>query len=455
MSTNTKGVYAWIYLDEDNPGGTNYNDANSCYQTLRTFNVYRSLDMVNICFFGTVPVSGESDSFTIEPGNKDTVHISQMPGNNTKPTTQDYMQYVIRDGKAANPHMKFLATLGYADDVLSKIFNGCNGDASCQSKRAETFANNLVSYLQANNLDGFDVDWEGGMIYAITPDQFTLLFQAIRKAFDNSGKTYYLIFSPAGTGNMVGSTVNNTTDWLNLQVYGGATPGDYTGIGINSDLLAYGAKFESENSYSIAPHQTPQDAYNAYLTYTNTRTTQWRLNSGNYQSEQAYQIIYSQLIRGTGMSFDDTDTMGAAGNPLVTHMLVRHGDVLNAVQNTNTGPFTFNGITVNINYEVPQHGGDSGEESTFDIDSGDALTEVTITTGTWFGWNCVVQLSFKSQNGKTYGPFGTMAHASNTIEKTYNQSGKTVVAFKGTLVNVPLSSGPNTDIVAELVPVFA
>jgi Glycosyl hydrolases family 18/Jacalin-like lectin domain len=448
MNVSNKGVNAWIFLDEDNPSGTNYNDPTSCYQTLNTYDVYNATNMVNICFF--VTVKKDETSYTLELGNKDTKHPSSIPGNHTTPTTQDYLQYVIRDAKAANSSMKFLATLGYSDTLLKNIF------VSGQKDRvsAINFASNLVSYLGDNNLDGLDVDWEGAMIYSITTEQFTLLFKAIRKAFDDSGNKYYLTFSPAGTGNMVGTSVNETADWVNLQVYGGADPSQYTDIGVDRDLLAYGAKFESENSVEVAPHQTPQNAYAAYTQYSNAQTTQWRLNSGNYQSEQAYQIIYYQLIYGSGMSFDDANTIAVAGYPMISSLDIRHGDVINALQNINSGSFTFNGHSVTIDYQVPRHGGDSGQLTTIDIPSSDPLTEITITTGIWFGWNCVVQISFTSQNGVSYGPYGTMSHADNTCSTTYKESGKTLLGFKGTLVNVPLSSGPNTDILATLEAIF-
>ncbi len=88
--------------------------------------------------------------------NKDQTYPSNQPGNKTKPSTQDYMKYVIRDAKVANPNMLIFATLGYNKGVLSNIFSASNDD----SKNATSFANNLVKYLADNNLNGFDLDWE-------------------------------------------------------------------------------------------------------------------------------------------------------------------------------------------------------------------------------------------------------------------------------------------------------
>lgn len=54
-------------------------------------------------------------------------------------------------------------------------------------------------------------------------------------------------------------------------------------------LLAYGAKFESD-------FQTAQAAYDGYTTGRYNLVTQWRLNSDNFEFEQARQTtLYSPL----------------------------------------------------------------------------------------------------------------------------------------------------------------
>jgi hypothetical protein len=446
--SNLRRVCAWILVGENNPSDTNYNDKNSCYQTLNTYGVYRALEMVNVCFFVTVPVAN-SPFYTIELGNKDVHYPSKT--NPTRPTTQDYLRYVIRDAKAANPDMKFVATLGYNEGVLSNIF--VKGQADAASARA--FASNLVAYLAANELDGFDVDWEYPTTGSITTDQFTLLFTAIRKAFDASDRKYYLLLSPAGIGSMVGKTVSATVDWVNLQVYGGAQPSQYIEAGVNPALLAYGAKFESENAYSVGPHQSPQNAYAEYGAFPYSITTQWRLNSGNYQTEQAYQLVYSQLILGAGMSFDDTNVLGAAGSPPLTQIIVRSGDVVDALQATNTGSFTFNGQTVAVPYQLLQHGGDGGQSTAVEVPASDPITQLVTASGIWFGWRCLIQITFQSRSGKIYGPYGTAANAHDVTTTTWNNDGNALIGFKGELVNVPKAVGPNANVVATLTPIWS
>ena len=72
-------------------------------------------------------------------------------------------------------------------------------------------------------------------------------------------------------------------------------------------------------------------------------------------------------------------------------------------------------------------------------------------TGTWFGWNCLLQLTLKTKNGKTYGPYGSMAHATSQMPFSYTApQGQALLAFYGKTVNVPLADGSRTDIIASL-----
>lgn len=140
----------------------------------------------------------------------------------------------------------------------------------------------------------------------------------------------------------------------------------------------------------------------------------------------------------SGASFNDTGMALMSGSP-ITQMVVRSGDVLNAIQATN-GTWT-----------MPQHGGDSGAATSFTLDAGDSIVEVSGYTGTWFGWNCVLQLTLKTKAGKTYGPYGSMAHATSQVAFSYTApQGQALLAFYGTTVNVPLADGSRTDIIASL-----
>ena len=65
MADLANGVNAWIYLNEDEPPGTNYNSTNSCFQTLINNKTYNSANFLGIAFFAVTPaVNGD----TIEIG---------------------------------------------------------------------------------------------------------------------------------------------------------------------------------------------------------------------------------------------------------------------------------------------------------------------------------------------------------------------------------------------------
>ncbi len=302
--------------------------------------MYNHTDMVSICWVNTLPTSAT----TVPPGNGSThtvqLQISTHPDGSTN---QQYMEWLIQDARKANPNIKILVMLGYGKDEITQIFSK---DQSQWQQNATDFANNLLAYLQQYDLDGFDVDWESPLSSAGKSQQFALLFTAIRAAFKAQSRYYYLTLSPASVGTLDASTINSAFDFVNLQIYSGFTcPDEYIAAGVSKAKLAYGAKFESIGNGDSTPYQTAQQAaawyaplcqgtpsYNVY--------TQWRLNSGNFQYEQAQQMILYQLVYGLpGTSFDDTPIIGAAGNPLISQLVIRSGNVLDAIQVTNAGTY--------------------------------------------------------------------------------------------------------------------
>ena len=439
MTTPDKSVNAWIYLAEDDPPNTNYKSPNSSYQSLINFGVYKYVDMVNICFFEIVPVQGTPGSYTI-------ALETASPPHPTPYTNQDYMNFMIQDARAANPNIKILTTLDFGGNgnELTQIFSG---DQSQWPSQAASFANNVVAYLEANKLDGFDIDWEAPLSSVTPKDQMSLVLQALRTAFNTPSKRYLITLSPAVTENLDGSVVNDTVDFLNLQLYSGFTdPQDFTNIGISKSLLAFGAKFEWTNG--VKPFQNAQQAYHGYSSGDYNVITQWRLNSNDFQFEQAQQMILSQLVYGIpGTSFDDTPIIGAAGNPPITQMGIRSGDVLDAIQATNTGSFE----STPLEYILLQHGGDGGTLNNVVIPSGDAVVQVSGFTGIWFGWDCVLQITLTTKNGKLFGPYGTMNNASFMEAFKYTApANQSIVAFSGEIVQVPEGGGGQTFIIARL-----
>lgn len=448
MSTPSKSVNAWIFLGEDEPAATNYKSPDSCYQSLITYGVYSATDMVNICFADTVATSAT----TVPPGDGSSHTLQLQP--QTHPggyTNQQYMDWTIADARRVNPKVKILITLGYDSGELSQIFSK---DQSQWQQNATDFANNLVAYLQHYDLDGFDVDWESPIPYETTKQQFNILFTAVRAAFNAQSRSYYLTLSPADVGELDAATVNSAFDFVNLQLYSGfTTKSEFVNAGVSPSLLAYGAKFEANGA---TPYQDAQSAYKGSLAGGYGIITQWRLNSGNFQFEQAQQMILYQLVYPpAGPAFNDAAIIGAAGNPLISDMLVRSGDVLDAVQATNSGIFSNGWQQSTVRYILSQHGGNGGNAATAKIPNGDPLAAVSGYTGVWYGWNCVAQLMLRTRAGKVFGPYGSMAGVTAKTPFSFTApAGQSVLAFSGSTVNVPLAGGGRTDIIASLQPHF-
>jgi len=300
--TGTQMVNAWIFLNEDEPSGTTYNDQNSCYQTLIQNNIYQSVDMLYLCFVTTLPTS----TTTVPQGNG-SFYTIQM-GSSSHPdglTNQDYMNYIIRDARKNNPKIKIAVTLVWGNgSVISNIFSNQN---NTPQQNADNFAANLMAYLQYYQLDGFDIDWESPLCDGTTQEQFILLVNAIGAQFQKqTDKHYYLTISPAEINTsdascMDPTTINNNVDFMNLQLYFSTSiPQELTDAGVNPSLFAYGALFEANQPVTDpnAPgDQTAQEAYQDNKTnYQFGIFTNWRLNSQNYLFEQSQQQDLHQLV---------------------------------------------------------------------------------------------------------------------------------------------------------------
>lgn len=451
MANLQNGINAWVFLNEDEPPKTSYTSSDSCYQSLITSKVYDSATFLGIAFFEVVPAGQGS---TIQIGN------GSHPGGLTN---QDYLNFVLRDAREVNPAIKFLATMVYSgSNTLAAIFSG-GGDPQTQ---ASNFANNLVSYLKNNGMNGLDIDWEGDVSEQLTQAQFKILFSTIRSVFDQQPVKYYLSFTPAWpTSTIDYPTVNSAFDFVSPQFYDGTSLSTFLDAGISPAVIGYGAQFEPGNA---APNASAQQVWNLVSEGFSSAGTQynyqdifmWRLNSGNFQFEQAQFMILGQLGNPPASNaFDDTAIVAAAGNPNLTKMTIRSGDVLNAIQSVNTGTGPYNtgtqGTETGI-FTLLQHGGNSGGAQIINIPLNDPIVSISGYTGPWYGWQCVLQLTLTGKSGTTYGPFGSMA--GSTARNPFVQTapaGQSVVGFSGSTVTVPLAGGSQTAIIASLNAVFA
>ena len=453
MSTLPYGTNAWIFLNEDEPPQTNYNSPTSCFQSLIQYQTYLSANFLGIAFFEVVPASGGNAGSTIQIGS------SSHPGGLTN---QDYLNYVLRDARGVNPGIKFLATMVYSGaNTLTAVFAGGGNP----QQQATNFANNLVAYLQSTGMNGMDVDWEGA-VTSLTQTQFQILFSTIRQVFDQQSVKYYLTMAPAWpTPSIDYPTLNSAFDILSPQFYDGTPLAAFLSAGMAPAKIGYGAQFEPGNAAPNASAQQVWSVVSPGFSWNNTAygyldTFMWRFNSNNFQFEQAQQMILSQLANPpAGTAFNDSAIVGAAGNPNLTQMTIRSGDVLNAIQTVNTGTGPYNTGTQGTGtgvFTLLQHGGNSGGSQTINIPSTDPIVTISGFTGSWFGWQCVLQLTLTGKSGATYGPFGSMAYATTRVPFTQSApSGQSVVAFSGSTVTVPLAGGSLTAIIASLNAVFA
>lgn len=451
MSKLANGLNAWIFLNEDEPPGSNYNSENSCFQSLIRYKTYKSIDFLGIAFF---EVSNGPDGYSIQIG------AANHPGG---ATNQDYLKNILRDAREVNPNIKFLATTVYSgSNTLTSIFSN-GGDPKSNSI---AFAKNLVKYLKENGMNGLDIDWEN-QVESMTREQFAILFSAIREEFDSNPVKYYLSFTPADNmGGIDYPTLNTAFDFISPQFYDSKSLSYFISAGMSPAKIGYGAQFEPGNN---APNSSAQQVWDAVCpgfeangkTYDYQDIFVWRLNSGNFQFEQAQFMILGEIANPSATNnFDDSNIIAAAGNPNITQITIRSGNVLDAIQTSNTGLSSYNKGTQppgteTGNFSLPQHGGTSGESKTINIPLNDPIVSISGYTGVWFGWNCVLQLTLTTKSGTTFGPFGNMSSASSQSPfKQNGQIGQSLVAFKGSTVTVPLSGGGTTAIIASLTGIF-
>ena len=282
---------AWIFLNNDFPAGTNYYSPDSLYQRIINKGLYQASDCINLCFVDIVPTgpntvpAGDGSSYTLF---LDYVAHTASPGGQV-PTNQDYMEWIVRDAKAANPKIKVLLTLLYGKQhLISQIYpDPANPDALS----AQKFAANVVAYLQHYNLDGFDIDWEWDYLSDdTTQEQFKTTFCAVGPALKQAGML--LTMGPATTDHLDPQTVNDHFDIIAFQMYSSnSLPGQFVNCGIDPAAFAYGVSFE-------AAVLTADQAFAEMQEYGFKAVTTWRLNSGNYIYEQDQYAALAKLVKG-------------------------------------------------------------------------------------------------------------------------------------------------------------
>jgi hypothetical protein len=102
---------------------------------------------------------------------------------------------------------------------------------------------------------------------------------------------------------------------------------------------------------------------------------------------------------------DFDDTPFAQGTHLsIRAFLVRAGDIVDGIQ------ALYSEKVISL---TPSHGNLADDHRRVELEPGDRWSEISGFFGDWFGGNYVLQLTFFTQRGKVYGPFGSMNYAQN------------------------------------------
>jgi Jacalin-like lectin domain len=123
----------------------------------------------------------------------------------------------------------------------------------------------------------------------------------------------------------------------------------------------------------------------------------------------------------------------------INQITVGSGEIVDSIQFNNNPPL----------------GGIGGSQASFTIAPGDYLASVQVATGTWFGKNVVVQVTFTTGLGVVHGPFGTGVNATLQPSSPLSQSGQQIIGFTAGTQQVAQASGPETYVLTSLTPQFA
>lgn len=365
-----------------------------------------------------------------------------------KPEYEQNVKEIIAEAKKQNPNLIVFAQVNWAS-TLKPLDTEAKIDA---------FAKSIPPFLKQYRLVGIDFDWEQ---VPFNTELASYLFTQVKTQI---GSEAYLSVSADTTTSLEPSIVNQYVDIVNVQSYQRLELVDeFIHLGIDKNKIYIGIVSENDDDKNrfYPPGGGVSDYINKCVDTGTAGLYAWRID--NDDTDHAvnlprYTITKQiwQFTKGTmateigGGVFEDTNmSRDAKGNPQVvppiTEMIVRYGDVVNAIQTTNG------------DLKLPQHGDYSGVEApTIKLDKGDNIIEVSGYTGTWFGSNCVLQLMLTTRNGKTYGPYGSMASASQKIPFSFKAlTGQSIVAFKGTLTNIPLKDAPETTVIQSLSVSFA
>ncbi|GAA1940568.1 hypothetical protein GCM10009738_12340 [Kitasatospora viridis] len=272
----------WMYLADDY-GRPTYDDIPATWSAIN----FAHVDVLYVGPFGIQP-----DGTFDERGQSPQSPLAKR------------LRWVVEHARAENAKIRIIASQwwGCGDSDCAPLWGN---DLSALSGSTEAYAESVARFVQRNDLDGFDIDYEGGNV----TEQVGDILGKVRAQFDalgrQTGRRYFETVSPAEPTYLDEPGIATDLDYVNIQTYEGGssqTASDYTSIGFDRSQLLYGycpetacdtpTLAEAEAGYQNVTSGVPQPLAGIHL---------WRLNSGNYQQENADQEeIYRYLHGGLG-----------------------------------------------------------------------------------------------------------------------------------------------------------
>ncbi len=153
---------------------------------------------------------------------------------------------ILNQAKERNPNLKILISVG------GWTWSGGFSDMCLTKESREKFINSAVSFLEKNNLDGIDIDWEfpglpgyGNVHRPEDKENFTLLLKEMRSALNEAGiknnKHYLLTIASGAFKNYLAHTEmgkdQKYLDFVNLMTYDFCEPDADSIAGHNAPLF--------------------------------------------------------------------------------------------------------------------------------------------------------------------------------------------------------------------------
>ncbi len=158
-------------------------------------------------------------------------------------------------------------------------------------------------------------------------------------------------------------------------------------------------------------------------------------------SKQNLDLVGLANIDGvlTPVTFDDTRRARYL-RAQVTGIVVRHKDVIDAIQ------------SVNGDWPLPQHGGAGGTLTAINLDG--PIIEISGYSGTYQGQTCVLELTFRTPSS-SYGPYGDRTKGQNLVRFQYVGDAGSRVALFGSTVTIQSNQFGTTQVIGHLYVEFA